>query len=192
MKLPSLQSGLLLALVACAALPKESARADTIIFDNLSTQNAGFNTVSTTTYSAQRFNTDAINLRLTSATLNLSVAGTGTFFLRLYSDSAGQPGTSLATLFSGTTAGPSGNILFGGLNQLLLANTNYWLVLGLNSGSTLSLGWGVANSGSGTGSGFQTFSGVTSNQGSTWSVTTAAPRQTQITATTVPEPSTTM
>ena len=77
---------------------------------------------------------------LTSATLKLYTesGGSGTFFVKLFSDTAGQPGTALATLASGPNPLSVGfqatDVAFNGLNQLLLANTNYWIVFGDNPG----------------------------------------------------------
>jgi hypothetical protein len=123
--------------------------------------------------------------------------GSGTFFVRLSADAAGQPGASIATLFSGpepfTGALPqNGNILFGGLSQPLTPNTNYWLVLGENPGATFDLRWGTTASPTtpaGTGSGYQEVVATTINQGSTWGVSSGpgtSVRLMQITA--VPEP----
>lgn len=185
MKFPFVRLACLLALLAGA----EAVRADTIIFDNLNTTNNGFRGTSATSWDAQRFNSDAINLLLTSATLNLSVnPGAGTFFLRLYSDVAGQPGSAIATFYDGPSLG-SGAIAFNNLNQVLLPSTNYWLVLGENPGSTLAVNWGITSTLTGTGSGFQTNAGLTTNSGVNWQTFTNVPYQTQLTATVVPEPS---
>ncbi len=179
-----------ISLLALCLLAAGIARADTVIFDNLGNGNNGFRGATPISWDAQRFNSDAINLLLTSATLNLSSGGgTGNMFLSLYSDSANQPGTALANFYTGPSLG-SGNILFSNLNQVLLPNTNYWLVLGETTGSTISLGWGVTSTLTGTGSGFQTFAGLTNDAGASWQTFTDAPYQTQITATMVPEPST--
>ncbi len=173
--------------LACAA---GSARADTIIFDNLNNSNNGFRGVTDTNWDAQRFNSDSTNLFLTSVTLNLfSSGGSGNFFLDLYSDNANQPGISLANLYTGPTLG-TGDILFSNLNLPLSPNTNYWLVLGDTTGSTLSLSWGVTTTLTGTGSGFQTTAALTTDSGMNWFVFNNAPYRTQITASTVPEPTT--
>src|SRR5205085_5215121 len=100
------------------------ARADVIIFDDLGNGAQGYGSVNVLTWGAQRFNSASNTVALTSATLNLDSesGGSGTFFLRLYTDAAGQPGTALATLFTGPDPFPgpfpqSGNVFFGGLNQ---------------------------------------------------------------------------
>src|SRR4051794_6944991 len=98
----ALIAGLLLALFTGG-----EARA-AVIFDNLSTTTQGFSSLSDTAWEGTRFNSDTTNLVLTSATLTLfaGTQGSGTFFLRLYSDSANQPGISLATLFTGANPFP--------------------------------------------------------------------------------------
>ncbi len=185
-----LVAGLILGLFGGVGL-----RADIVIFDNLGTTSQGFGSVSISAWEAQRFNTDASNLTLTSATLRLYTesAGSGIFFVDLYSDTAGKPGVSLANLFTGPNpfVGPfpqTGNILFGGLNQSLAPNTNYWVVLGESAGSVLDIRWGSTGSAAGTGSGFQTTHASTPNQGAGWDVTVGSPHQMQITAAAIPEP----
>ncbi len=184
-----LVAGLLLALVV------NGVRADTVIFDNFPAPTQGFGQVSTTFWEAQRFNSDSTNLTLTTTILTLysESQGSGNFFVDLYSDAAGQPGTSLANLFTGPNPfGPtfpqSGNIVFGGLSQVLTANTNYWIVLGESAGSVLDIRWGSTSILTGTGSGFQTVSANSSNQGGNWSVNPAGPHKMQLIAA-IPEPS---
>src|SRR4051812_27257007 len=180
----------LLLLVLGSAATIHRAQADVVIFDNITNGNNGFRTVSTEAWDAQRFNTDATNLLLTGETLLLSSAGgTGTFFLRLYSDAGGQPGSMITTLFSGTSPS-SGQVAFPGYNQALLPNTNYWLVLGQATAGTLSLGWGVTSDPSGSGTGFQPNNASSANSGASWGLNNTAPYQTRIMASVVPEPST--
>jgi hypothetical protein len=186
-KLPSPCARLLLSLfVVCCGLYAGSARA-TVIFDNLATGNAGFRDISSTSWDAQRFNSDSTDLLLTSATLNLSSGpGSGNFFLSLYSDTSNRPGTLIANLFTGTNS-TNGDRTFSGLNQLLLPNTNYWLVLGDTPGATLDVGWGVTTTTTGTGSGFQATAAFSNDSGADWTITNV-PQQTQIVASAVPEP----
>jgi len=179
-----------------ASCAGSSARADVILYDNLGNGAQGYRSVTVLTWEAQRFNSASNTLALTSATLNLDSesGGSGTFFLQLDTDAAGQPGTALATLFTGPDpfTGPfpqSGNILFGGLNQPVVPNTNYWLVLGENSGASFDLRWGSTSNLTGTGSGFQTTNATTNNQGGTWSVSSTTSHVMQLTATAAPEPS---
>jgi hypothetical protein len=175
------------------ALADGAVHADVIIYNNLSTTTQGFGSVSDTAWEANRFNSDATNVLLTSATLTLFAGnqGSGTFFVKLYSDTAGVPGISLATLFLGANPFPgpfsqSGDILFGGLSQPLAPSTNYWIVVGESSGSVLDIRWGSTSLTAGTGSGFQTIAATTPNSGGGWT-TSGAPHKMQLTAT-VPEP----
>lgn len=170
-----------------------STRADTVLFDNINNENNGYFFTSTTTFAAQRFNTDAINLFLTGEKLRLypNTTPSGPFFLRLYSDASGQPGSTIATLFNGTNTA-SGQVFFPGYNQPLLPNTNYWLVLGEPAGSSFAQFWGATTTTTGTGPGFQTTSAITNNGGATWSTRDFAPFQAQITANVVPEPGSTL
>lgn len=170
-----------------------AARGDVVIFNNLSTTTQGFGQVSPTFYEAQRFNSDAVNLQLTSATLTLYAdnAGSGNFAIDLYSDAAGVPGAPVANLFTGPNpfAGPtfsaSGDVLFSGLNQPLTANTDYWIVLHESAGSSLDIRWGSTSSLTGTGSGFQSAAAQSPNAGVGWNPEGSAHKM-QLTA--VPEP----
>lgn len=171
-----------------------SAQAQVTLYDNLANTTQGFRGVDEFNWQAGRFNTGPDNLMLTRAVLRLyteSVGGSGTFFLRLFSDNAGQPGTSLATLVSGTnplTTGFQGiNVAFDGLSAPLSANTNYWIVFGDNPGPALDLRWGVANP-PGSGIGYQTLNAFSGNQGGSWSLQSSVATQMQLTATVVPEP----
>jgi hypothetical protein len=169
-----------------------AAHAQVVLYDNLANTTQGFRSVDEFNWEAERFNTDSNNLMLTSATLRFfsQNGGTGTFFLKLFSDNAGQPGTALATLASGPNplSGLQGDVTFSGLNQLLSANTNYWIVFGDNPGPSLDLRWGVANPG-GSGVGFQNLIGNTGNQGTSWGLETTHAMQMQLTGSVfVPEP----
>lgn len=179
--------------VLCNACPASAQVVN--LFNNLGNQPQGFQSVDANAWMAQRFNTGSDNLMLTSATLKLYTEsfGSGTFFVRLFSDAAGQPGTSLATLVSGPNPLSNGfqatDVAFNGLNQPLSANTNYWIVFGDNPGAALDLRWGVANPG-GSGIGYQALRCSTGNQGTTWgSFDTDHAMQMQLTGSVVvPEP----
>jgi hypothetical protein len=97
----------------------------------------------------------------------------------------------LATLASGPnplTAGFQGtNVAFDGLSQLLLPNTNYWIVFGENAGPSLDLRWGAASP-PGSGVGYQTVTAFTGNQEASWTLQGGFAAQMQLTATVVPEP----
>jgi hypothetical protein len=179
--------------VLCAA---SAAHAQVTLFNNLGNPPQGFQSVDANNWTATRFNTDANNYMLTSATLKLYTEnfGSGTFFVKLFSDNSGQPGTALATLASGPNPLSVGfqatDVAFNGLNQPLLANTNYWIVFGDNPGAALDLRWSVVNPG-GSGVGYQAFRCSTGNQGVSWgSFDTDHAMQMQLTGfVVVPEPS---
>jgi len=163
-----------------------------VIYDNIGNGGNGFFGVSSNDWRAQRFNSDATNLKLSDVTLSLALpTARGNFSLSLYSDVANHPGASVGTLFSGTTTAagvdPGGNVLFGGLTQAMSPNTNYWLVFSVAPGDLTTFGWEVTLNASGSGSGFQTASAGSTNQGLNWGAL-SAPVKTQINAT-VPEPS---
>jgi hypothetical protein len=178
--------------VLCAA---SAAYAQVTLFNNLGNQPQGFQSVDANSWTATRFNTDANNYMLTSATLKLYTesGGSGTFFVKLFSDTAGQPGTALATLASGpnplAVTFQATDVAFNGLNQLLSANTNYWIVFGDNPGPALDLRWSAVNPG-GSGVGYQAFRCSTGNQGISWgSFDTDHAMQMQLTGfVVVPEP----
>jgi hypothetical protein len=160
-----------------------------VIFDNLSNGGNGFFGVSSTSWEAQRFNSDATNGKLTTASFSLSAfGGEGQYRVSLYSDVAGQPGALIGTLFDGSAATkpPNGIVQFAGLSQGLAPNTNYWIVLSVPLSEPTSFGWEVTGTLTGTGSGFQTASKTSSNQGAAW-LDRSAPHKMQLIAD-VPEP----
>jgi PEP-CTERM motif len=195
MKRSSFRTSMPFVLIAWWALSAASgAYAQVTLFNNLGNQPQGFQSVDANNWSATRFNTDANNYMLTSATLKLYTesGGTGTFFVKLFSDTAGQPGTALATLASGPNPLSVGfqatDVAFNGLNQPLLANTNYWIVFGDNPGPALDLRWSAVNPG-GSGVGYQALRCFTGNQGISWGgFDTDHAMQMQLTASVVPEP----
>jgi hypothetical protein len=196
MKCSSFRTATPFVLIAGWVLSAASAAyAQVTLFNNLGNQPQGFQSVDASNWSATRFNTDANNYMLTSATLKLYTEsfGSGTFFVKLFSDTAGQPGTALATLASGPNPLSVGfqatDVAFNGLNQPLTANTNYWIVFGDNPGPALDLRWSAVNPG-GSGVGYQAFRSFTANQGTTWGgFDTDHAMQMQLTGTVfVPEP----
>jgi len=196
MKCSSFRTATPFVLIAGWVLSAASAAyAQVTLFNNLGNQPQGFQSVDASNWSATRFNTDANNYMLTSATLKLYTEsfGSGTFFVKLFSYTAGQPGTALATLASGPNPLSVGfqatDVAFNGLNQPLSANTNYWIVFGDNPGPALDLRWSAVNPG-GSGVGYQALRCFTANQGISWGgFDTDHAMQMQLTGTVfVPEP----
>jgi len=72
---------------------------------------------------------------LNSVTLRFGQFTLGSLFVKLYSNDAGNPGTEI-TSFNAPSIGGTNNYDFTLTNpQLLTANTTYWLVAGILSGS---------------------------------------------------------
>lgn len=114
-----------------------------IVFGNLGAsgsdaiRNSGGFSLSTGTWRAIGFTTDAINLVLNSATIGLetTTAGSADIRLDLYSNNSGAPGSSLfntsLTLAGNTAVAP---VTFS-LNQTLTAGTTYFIVAQQTGGS---------------------------------------------------------
>lgn len=177
-------------LFLCLAIVAQApnARAATVIYDNISNGGNGFFGVGQNSWEAQRFNSDATNGKLISASLSLALNNAGRYRLSLYSDAAGQPGALINHLFDDTTANkpPVNLVQFTNLSQGLAPNTNYWIVLNVPVGEPTGLGWEVTSNNAGTGSGFQLASKFSTNQGATWTDRSAV-HKLQLTAD-VPEP----
>jgi hypothetical protein len=72
---------------------------------------------------------------LNSVNLRIGQAALGSLFVKLYSNAAGNPGTEI-TSFNVPSIGSTNNYNFTLTNsQPLTANTTYWLVAGISSGS---------------------------------------------------------
>lgn len=85
-----------------------------------------------TSWDSHSFNTGTSTLQsLQSVTVGLDLAtgGPSTVTMRLYSDSAGAPGSILATDANSVSSGPV-QILTFDFNQALTANTTYWIAIG--------------------------------------------------------------
>lgn len=142
-----------------------------------------------TTHSETSYTLNSVSLKF-SAAANTS----GNFFVRLYSNNSGVPGSSLETL-SGT-ANPSSatTYSFTSTGTTLSAGTRYWLVAGVTSGagdykwdwtnstaqnSVEGQSWGIGDDDVHT----------STNSGSSW-VFDGAAMQFSVNATAVPEPGT--
>jgi hypothetical protein len=161
-----LLSRIVVAVLACGPMCLV-ARA-TVIFDNLGNENNGFADVYSGSMEAQRFNSDASDVVLSAVTLNLYVFPPANYTLSLYSDLDDHPNSSVATLFSGNN-GLNGDVTFSGLSAVMSSSTNYWLVLSVATSDPTVVGWGVTLDFTGTGSGFQTASEISTDEGLSWS-----------------------
>jgi hypothetical protein len=115
-----------------------AARADVTVFDNLNTPTPNsFLDIKASQWDAQSFTVGSVSVPLSEVLLNLnSPTGTGgNFFVRLYGNGGSNvPGTVLQTLTGTSNPATSGIYSFSG-SSLLSANTTYWVVAGVTSGS---------------------------------------------------------
>ena len=171
-----------------------------VVLSSLGSAIFGGVTVSATNYKAQPFATPLTgSYELVSVSLNLANATntSGNFFVSIMQGDLGTgPDDGLPIITLSGTANPAtvGTYTFTANNDLLAANTTYWIVAGVTSGSG-SYRWNVA-----TGDNYQiaTWTPVdafaqSSNAGVDWSVLTAGsanPYLFSVTATAIPEPST--
>lgn len=181
------------ALVFFAGLPSLHA-ATTSNLSYLDTSWAG-DTITSTVYLSSSFTTNASagSYTLDSVTINLgdALTETGGFFLRIMSQTSSRPGTLIGTL-SGET-NPSGGLYTytPSATITLNANTTYWLVAGVTgtgeyrwlsaTGSNQTGDWTIGNNIS-----------TSMNTGSSWTNRNFPPYLFSVTATAIPEPSSSM
>lgn len=149
-------------------------------------------TVTSTVYLASSFTTNSASTsyRLDSVTVNMGAAITagGGFILQIRSNSGSQPGSLVAQL-TGEVNPSSGLHTYTPTTTITLnANTTYWVVAGVASG-TGEFRWLAAANNNQTGDwtignniGFGT------NSGTTWSMQGFPPSLFSVSATVVPEP----
>lgn len=143
--------------------------------------------MSSTTWVASSFGTDARSFAL--ATVTLAMDDCGPAQARLFSDAGGRPGTALADLGSQSCGGPgTWQATYSGGGYLLGANATYWIVLSAASASVTAGGWVWTSSSDGSGVGFQHTWGQTMNSGGTWQVAASSPMVMRVEADAVPEP----
>ncbi len=142
------------------------------------------------------FTTDSSNYTLDSVTINIATVAdaSGNFQLSLYSDNTSKPGSSLGAL-SGLSNPVVGENPYTAASLSLTANTTYWVVANVTSGSG-SYYWADSQDLSETNSSGATWtlgndSYVSLDGLSTWVINgTSRPLMLSVTATAVPEPST--
>jgi hypothetical protein len=174
-----------LVVVACIACARPAAAVVTV-YDTMPNGNNGVFGIGPNIWYAERFKSDATNLRITDVTIRLAAQQPGPYSLNLYSDVAGVPGVSLANLFTGNTAG--GDIHYS-TNALTAPSTTYWIVASVAPGATINSGWGTSSTLTGTGTGFFPLVASSTNQGASWTARGDVVQQMQILAN-VPEPAT--
>jgi hypothetical protein len=168
-----------------------------VAVSNLTETKHGSVNVTTTAWWASSFTTHSeTSYTLNSVSLKLSAASNtaGNFFVRLYSNGSGVPGSSLETLSGTGNPSSATTYSFTSGGTTLNQGTTYWLVAGVTSGagdyswdwtnstaqdSVEGQSWGIGNDDVHT----------SSNSGSTW-VFDGAAMQFSVTATAIPEPGT--
>jgi len=203
MRLLSVRSLLVAASVCVAAslLPVTPALAGVVVLSNLTNNSTGSDTVNYQSWTGDAFLTDGQSWRLNSVTLDMSsgTSGAGFYFVAIYSDNMGEPGSPLETLTGNPDPYIAGQYTYtaAGAGLLLNPNTKYWVVQGLSSSvsGTGSYKTKYTSNSNETGdwslpaSGYQGYL----TPGNSWDVLDFDYRKFEITATSnaaVPEPST--
>ena len=107
-----------------------------VVFDNLNTP-TGFKSPQVGGWYGESFTVGGSNVTLSSVELNMDTAGnsSGNFFVSLFSNGVGNvPSTLLESLAGTSNPAAAGTYTYTG-SSLLLANTTYWVVTGVSSGS---------------------------------------------------------
>lgn len=141
--------------------------------------------------------TSAVAFGLQSVTLALGdafVTGGG-FFVAVYSNNSGVPGTLLATLSGNANPAVSGNYTYTASGLTLAPSTTYWIEAGVDTGSPASYALFATADFSQSTSGGDTWligdgSKITGDAGDNYSDFSSASLRMSISASAVPEPST--
>jgi len=161
----------------------QQASAVTLV-ENLSQTNDGGRNTSLFSWVGSSFTTGSNPSDLNSATLwfrRVSTTSNTNLFLRLYTNSSAKPGTLLTTFTNPTLplSQTAANTTFTfATPQRLDANTTYWLVSGISSGSG-GYNWGYTNSTAQTGLPGWTIGdnyATSNNQGSSWTTNSTSLR----------------
>lgn len=123
------------------------ALADSVIFQQTAASTGAY-TMTNTEYWGQGFTIGATPMAFTSVDLALTAGGPGSqFFVDLYSDNAGHPGSVLEVLSGNNNPTTSADYLYTSTGTLLSANTTYWIVAGINPAGTSAFEyWNQINS----------------------------------------------
>lgn len=133
----------LVALLVSSILAMHSHAA--VIFSQTGT-NEGQYTETTTEFWAQGFTVGASDMVLNTVDVLLTAGDPqNAFFVDLYSNVGGSPGTLLETLSGNSNPGASGTYTFSSTGSALSANTSYWIVQGLGAGGDFQY-WNEENS----------------------------------------------
>ncbi len=173
-----------------AVLAAGSRAGATTLSDNLTAPTTYTELINDSSWIAASFGTGSSAYTLSDVTA-LIQSDSGIPILALYSNSsAGAPGALLGKLGSPTTFFASLTpTVFSGDSLQLSADNTYWLVMSPVSGTSE---WAYTPSNSGTGIGFQTNWGQSTDGGASWLTATSQPMQMKVdavAASSVPEPS---
>ena len=149
----------------------QQASAVTLV-ENLTQSNSVDGNVDFTTWQGSSFTTGSGSYSLESVTLLFRQNIAGNLFVRLYGNNSGVPGTLITTFTNpaSITTNLANNTFTLTTPQALTANTTYWLISGVLSGSGIYT-WGYTFSDSETGlPGWTIGAGyvISENQGGTW------------------------
>ncbi len=118
-----------------------AVRADIIAVSSIGAPTTDGTPVSKSAWVADKFTTgsNASFLTLTNVTIQFhSSTGTGGYFVSIYNDVLGAPGSALATLTGSTNPNTTGNFTYTPSSPITLdASTSYWLVEGSTSSTNL-------------------------------------------------------
>lgn len=177
----------LVAVAITVAFSPVNSRAATI-FSQTGTPEGAY-TETSLEYWAQGFTISGTSMTLTSVDVLLQAAGPlSQYFVALYSNNSGSPGSLLETLSGTNNPQTSGTYTYTSTGSLLSANTSYWILQGITSGGGFQY-WNEENNtspevGSSIGAEFS------QNSGTTWSLQASHSMQMVVNGTPVPEPST--
>lgn len=105
-----------------------------VIFSQTGTPE-GMYTETNTEYWAQSFTLGGSPMVLTTVDALLDGGGPGgQFFVDLYSNNAGSPGSFMETLLGNNNPQTAGTYTYSSAGSVLSANTTYWIVQGLSGG----------------------------------------------------------
>ncbi|MBI4863820.1 MAG: hypothetical protein HY815_26720 [Candidatus Riflebacteria bacterium] len=179
--------------VTLAVLLAGHAAHASLITSNLGESTNSYVDLDVADWFAASFTTDGQTYTFTQVTLDMADAGAagGNFVVSLRADNSGVPAGSSLTGLSGSAAPTSaGQYAYTGTYSLA-ANTTYWVVAGVSSGSG-DYRWNFTDSFAQTGPGsIGDEYGFSGDQGTSWTTPGSGPQKLSVegTPTGVPEPS---
>lgn len=105
------------------------------VTSNLGEASTGGFGVTDTIWVGNSFTVDNQNYTLDQITVNVLASAGSNFFLSVYDNNSGAPGSELERL-TGSDTPPTGNVSYTSSSLSLLANTDYWVVWGLSDSAS--------------------------------------------------------